>query len=70
MAYSKRRDGGVKSMSPTKTAVSKLLTDSGYKIGELDIDQCTATTFESDSVLGFVLYYSDVSTLISNWMCA
>lgn len=54
-------------MNPTMTSVSKLLTDSGYKIGELATRQCTATTFESDSVLGFVLYYNDIKTLVSNW---
>ena len=54
-------------MSKTKDAVSALLSNAGYSIGVLDTEQGIATTFENDKVLGFVLYYLDVATLVSNW---
>ena len=54
-------------MNATMTAVSNLLSDAGYSIGALETEQGAVTTFENNTVLGFILYYPNAETLIEEW---
>ena len=57
-------------MSETLTALRTHLSDAGYSIGILDTFDGTVTTFENDTVLGFVLHYPDAADLIEKWNTA
>ena len=54
-------------MNATKASVSTLLSQAGYSVSAMDSAQGSATMFENDTVLGFVLYYLDAETLVTNW---
>ena len=54
-------------MSETMTSVSTLLSDAGYSIGVLETDEGALTTFENNTVLGFVFHYPNAETLILEW---
>ena len=54
-------------MSETQSATEAYLTDAGYAVGPLATSQGEVTTFENDSVLGFVLHFPDAGSLIENW---
>ena len=54
-------------MSETMTSVSTLLSDAGYSIGVMETDEGAVTTFENNTVFGFVFYYPDAETLILEW---
>ncbi|MDE0279984.1 MAG: hypothetical protein OXN16_02745 [Gammaproteobacteria bacterium] len=54
-------------MTETITSASTLLSDAGYSIGVMETDGGTVTTFENNTVLGFIFFYPDAKTLISEW---
>ena len=54
-------------MSKTMSALHNYLSSAGYSIGNLETREDNVTTFENDTVLGFVLHYPDADTLIENW---
>ena len=54
-------------MNETEAAVRQQLVNGGYSIGELHAGDCRIVLFENATVLGFVFFYSDSSTLFENW---
>ena len=54
-------------MSKTMSELHKYLSSAGYSVGNMETEEDTVTTFENDTVLGFVLHYQDAATLIENW---
>ena len=54
-------------MNNTMSALHSHLTRSGYNIGILETQEGPITTFENDTVLGFVLHFHDAATLIEEW---
>ena len=54
-------------MSNTMSMLYNYLSSAGYSIGKLESQEDTVTTFENDTVLGFVLHYPNAATLIENW---
>lgn len=54
-------------MTETISSASTLLSDAGYSIGVVETDEGAVTTFENNTVFGFVFYYPDAETLILEW---
>ena len=54
-------------MTDTKAGVVAHLSAAGYSVGALETPAGPVTIFENDTILGFVLHYSDPATLLQNW---
>ena len=54
-------------MTDTNAALVAQLSASGYSVGALETPDGAVTIFENDTILGFVLHYSDPATLLRDW---
>lgn len=54
-------------MNTTMSALHEYLSKAGYSLDNLETPEGTITTFENNTILGFVLYYQDAATLILSW---
>lgn len=54
-------------MNMIQDTVIEVLVDGGYAVASLDDVDGQVILFENDSVLGFVLIFQDVATLLGRW---
>lgn len=57
-------------MSVISGIVREQLLEGGYAVGTIDDQDGPVLLFENDSILGFVLCFSDAATLLERWQAA